>query len=206
MPMNGEAQRELEDHFPRADPTPVAWEQIRREVMGLRELVETRLGAMDKATELLADTVGKVPSETDKAIEHLKSLHDEKFHSIQTQFTERDVRAERESRDNKIAVDAAFAAAKEQVNSQNIANNDSIAKTEASTTKQIDGISAQMLAGQKATDDKINDIKEQLAGGRGRRDQEIVTRSGNQWATTTALGVIVALAIVVSGILGALHI
>lgn len=197
--MNGEQQRDLEDHFPRADPTPVTTEQIRREVMGLRELVETRLAAMDKATELLAQTVGKVPSETDKAIEHLKSLHSEKFHSIQVQFSERDTRAERESRDNKIAVDAAFAAAKEAVAAQNIANNESIAKSEASVTKQIDGAVALIGSNGKATDDKINDIKEQLAvrqGAIGREGQFRQVAQFNLTSVLTTLGLLISIAVI----------
>ena len=64
---------------------------------------------------------------------------------VDTRFSERDVRAEREARDNKIAVDAAFAAAKEAVAAQNIANNESIAKSEASVTKQIDGLAGQAV-------------------------------------------------------------
>jgi hypothetical protein len=40
----------------------------------LRELIETRLQAMDKATELLAASVGRVPSDTDKQVNALREL------------------------------------------------------------------------------------------------------------------------------------
>lgn len=191
MPLNGEQQREIAEIAPRANTDTDA--DTRRQLLALRELLETRLGGMDRATELLAKTVDKVPSETDKAIEHLQSLHEEKFGSIQTQFRERDTRAERESRDNKIAVDAAFAAAKEAVAAQNIANNESIAKSEASVTKQIDGAVALIASNGKATDDKINDIKEQLAQRNGIGQQMREQRQGNQFNIGTAIAVLAAL-------------
>jgi len=69
------------DWRPVPDPTEMttravtlATEQSRREMAGLRELLETRLQAMDRATELLAATVGKVPSDTDKQINALREL------------------------------------------------------------------------------------------------------------------------------------
>jgi hypothetical protein len=43
-------------------------------IQSLRELLESRLSAMDKATELLAATVGRVPSDTDKAVGALREL------------------------------------------------------------------------------------------------------------------------------------
>ena len=73
----------VRDLVPRPDPTKLTTEAVerattayRRDLAALRELFETRLGGMDKATELLAATVGKVPSETDKAISGMKELID----------------------------------------------------------------------------------------------------------------------------------
>jgi hypothetical protein len=56
------------------DAVNAAVEISRRELAAVRELLETRLSAMDRATELLAATVGRVPSETDKAVSALKDL------------------------------------------------------------------------------------------------------------------------------------
>jgi hypothetical protein len=56
------------------DAVNAVTEQFRRDLDSLRELFEARLSAMDKATELLAATVGKVPSDTDKAVGALREL------------------------------------------------------------------------------------------------------------------------------------
>jgi hypothetical protein len=69
------------DSRPIPDPTELTnaafermTEQVRRDLSGLRELIETRLDSMDKATELLAATLNHVPTETDKAVAALKDL------------------------------------------------------------------------------------------------------------------------------------
>jgi cobalamin biosynthesis Mg chelatase CobN len=51
-----------------------ATEAFRRDMDALRELLETRLDSMDKATELLAATLNHVPTETDKAVGALREL------------------------------------------------------------------------------------------------------------------------------------
>jgi hypothetical protein len=69
------------DWRPIPDPTKLttdavnaATQTFRRDMGALRELIETRLDSMDKATELLAATVGRVPSDTDKSIGALREL------------------------------------------------------------------------------------------------------------------------------------
>jgi len=108
-----------------------------REHAALQELLEVRLDAMDRANELLSETVNRAPTEVTKSIDHLKGIQDERFRSVETQFRERDTRSERESKDNKVAVDAAFAAQKDAANEQNKANTTAINKSEATTTETI---------------------------------------------------------------------
>jgi hypothetical protein len=81
---------------------------------------------------------------------------------IEIQFTERDKRAEQTAKDSKVAVDAAFSAAKEAVGEQNKSSALAISKSEAATTKQIDSISSLISASSKATDEKIEDVKARL--------------------------------------------
>ena len=61
--------------------------------------------------------------------------------------------------DSKLAMDAAFQSAKEAVGEQNKSNLLSIAKSEATYTKQIDQIGLTISALSKAIDDKVDDIK-----------------------------------------------
>jgi cation transport regulator ChaB len=124
---------------------------MRDYVDGQFDTLRERLRGIDKATEVLNETVTRVPTETQKEVAHLKSLMDERFQSVQVQFSERDTRQERESRDNKIAVDAAFAAQKEIAAKQDESNAKSIEKSERGTEKTIDAQSG-----------KIDDLKERL--------------------------------------------
>src|ERR1700722_15004743 len=95
---------------------------------------------MDKAATLFNDNLTRVPTDTDKQIQHLKELHDEKFESIQTQFKERDVRSDQDKIAATTAVNAALQAQKEAAASQNESNSAAITKSEAATAKQIDQI------------------------------------------------------------------
>lgn len=143
-------------------------EAAKNAVECLKEVIEARMNASDKAITLIQDAVDRSPSVTE-----VYAKFSEKFESIQTQFEERDTRTEQTSRDSKVAVDAALQAAKEAVGEQNKSSALAIAKSEAATTKQIDQIQvliATMQKGlddkfgtlQKGMDDKINDLKDRI--------------------------------------------
>lgn len=179
------------ENIPIPDPSLATTRQLHREILGLRELlevklgssivdaalirsiIETRLDGMDKAIRLLQDTSDKFPARIDEKItalrevqeEKLRALettHGEKFSSIQTQFRERDVRTEQSSKDSKVAVDAALQAAKEAVGEQNKSSALAIAKSEGATTKQIDQLVILIQQMNNAFDDKIGDLKDRL--------------------------------------------
>lgn len=60
--------------------------QLLREVNNLREVVETRLNAIDRATNLFQENLTRVPTDTDKQIRHLQELHDEKFFGVKNEL------------------------------------------------------------------------------------------------------------------------
>lgn len=101
------------------------------------DVLRERLRGIDTATSLLNETVNRVPTDLQREITHLRELTEERFRSVETQFSERDTRQERESRDNKVAVDAAFAAQKEAASEQNKSNTLAIDKSERATTETI---------------------------------------------------------------------
>jgi len=127
---------------------------------------DTRNEQTTRDNRLAVDAALQAAKEAGAAIDektaHLQALHGERFHSISTQFIERDVRTEQTSRDSKVAVDAALQAAKEAVGEQNRSSALAIAKSEAATVKQIDqqGLLIQTATG--ALNDKIEDIKDRL--------------------------------------------
>jgi hypothetical protein len=157
------------DQPPVPDPTILTTEQLLRAVGSERDYVdgriavlEMRLDAIDTATRLLNETVNRVPTETQTVVGSLRELIDEKFQSVALQFAERDTRQERESRDNKVAVDAAFAAQKEAAAKQDESNAKAIDKSESATTETIAKLSELVKSNIDALRDKIDDLTRRL--------------------------------------------
>jgi hypothetical protein len=143
---------------PVPDPTALTTDAVNQAVKigrdytdGAVAILVERLDGMDRATRLLNETVNRVPTAVQVEVAHLNGLMEEKLASVQTQFGERDTRQEREARDNKIAVDAAFAAQKESAAKTDEANAKAIEKSEKATEKIIDALG-----------DKIDDLKDRL--------------------------------------------
>ena len=112
-------------------------DQMTEYIDGQLGIRDERLAGIDEATKLRLNSIIDIPHQIDEKVGRLADVMMEKFDSIQTQFKERDVRAERESRDNKVAVDAAFAAQKEAATKQDEANAKAIDKSERATAETI---------------------------------------------------------------------
>ena len=158
---------------PDPDPTTLTTQSLYREVNALHDLIKSETNAVSNALAARLDgadrerlhlqaQIDMFPTEASRRIDTLRVLHQEKFDSIQVQFTERDTRTEQTSRDSKVAVDAALQAAKEAVGEQNKSSALAIAKSEASTTKQIDQQGLLIASSTQGLDDKIDDIKDRL--------------------------------------------
>ena len=122
---------------PVPDPSTLTTEQLDKAIDGLKTLIESRLDGMDTAILLRMDNIRAIHGETAEAIKCATDLQNEKFRSVDQRFTERDIRSEREARDNKVAVDAAFAAQKEAAAKQDEANAKAIDKSEKATAETI---------------------------------------------------------------------
>lgn len=151
---------------PIPDPTVATNDAVARGDKSERDYVDgqlairdERLRGIDRATELLSQTVNRVPSEVTKEITHLHGLMMEKFKSVATQFTERDTRSERESKDNKVAVDAAFAAQKEAAAKQDESNQKAIDKSEKVVTDAINKLQDSFKTSNDNLQGQINDLK-----------------------------------------------
>jgi hypothetical protein len=113
---------------------------VDRQITSLRELLQTRFDGMDadiKGMHANLDGRNKAVREEIQhlrdlvfgKIEELSAVTTERFLGVAAQFSERDTRTDQRAGDTKLAVDAAFAAAKEAT-----------AKIEAGFTKQIDAM------------------------------------------------------------------
>lgn len=154
------------DWRPIPDPTILTTEAQDRGLRAARDYVDgqvqilkQRLEGIDRATKLLNETVNRTPTQIQTEIAHVRELDDVKFESIDQQFRERDIRSEREARDNKVAVDAAFAAQKEAAARQDESNAKAIDKSEKATTETISKLNDLLGALDRAIADKIDDLK-----------------------------------------------
>ncbi len=151
---------------PIPDPTILTTEQLLRVARSERDYVDgkievliERFRAIDKATELLSDTVNKVPTEVQREVGNLNNVMVEKFESVDKQFKERDTRSEREARDNKLAVDAAFAAQEKQAVAESVSNQKAIDKSEVATNKAIDKLAELFESRVGGLAESLSDLK-----------------------------------------------
>ena len=169
---------------PDPDPTTLTTQSLYREVNALHDLIKSETNAVSNALAARLDgadrerlhlqaQIDMFPTEASRRIDTLRVLHQEKFDSIQVQFTERDTRTEQTSRDSKVAVDAALQAAKEAVEKQNASSALAIAKSESATTKQIDtqgvlittattSLNERIDAASSTMNSKIDDLKDRM--------------------------------------------
>jgi hypothetical protein len=136
---------------PNPDPTALTTDALHREIAMLKELLEERRAGSKEVFALLQGHIDAIPRIVDEKINNLRLLHEEKFESIGTQFVERDTRTDQRAGDTKLAVDAAFAAAKETAG-----------KSEFGFTKQIDAMADLIESKAENAESKISDIKDRL--------------------------------------------
>jgi len=178
---------------PNPDPTlrtneaiRASMEQQRRELQSMREILETRLDAIDTATTLRLQGYDAQPAAIERAVRQLEELTDEKFASIEQRFHERDMRLDQSTTAAKDAIQAALLAAKELVGQQNAANVEASAKTERAFTKQIDQTNALIVALEKSLTDRILELKERMDRGEGSMLGTSATQVQHRAATSIA--------------------
>jgi O6-methylguanine-DNA--protein-cysteine methyltransferase len=204
------------DWRPVPDPTTLTTEQLRRELSGLREILTARLDGMDRATTLLDETVNRTPTIIQTEISHVRELMteklgslggqaEEKFSSIQLQFSERDVRTEQAATASASALAAALQAAKEAVFEQAQAAAKAAEKTELSFTKQIDQIQLQIKTIGDGFSDRIAELKERIDRGEGSTTGAETSRSDQRLGTGQLLQVVAVILTMIGLVIVAFH-
>lgn len=186
---------------PIPDPTVLTTEQLQREILQIRELIEARLKGNREALDIKCDTLEKdisklradakyqqeqlerkIQESVTASIIQLKETRDEKFKTITVQYE-----------DSKQAMAAALVSQREIATAQNAFTAASFAKSEATFTKLIDQTQTIVNTVTKAMDDKINDLKSRIdkSEGRGRG-------SADMWGYVIGVvGMMIAVATVV---------
>lgn len=195
-------------NIPIPDPSLMTTKQLQREVFSLRELletrllggehsnelirniIETRLDGMDKAIKLLQDTADKFPARIDEKITALREVHEERFKSVDKQFSERDVRTDKAAEASTTAVNAALQAQKESAGKQAEAFQEATSKSEQQFTKQIDQQGELLKTEVRALVTQINELKDRFNRGEGKGEGSSTTMTTQRAANSYMIAVI----------------
>jgi hypothetical protein len=171
---------------PQTVPTVASPELALLAVNGLRaelnikfDSIHATLNAMEKAVTLQHDDLVRVPTDVQKTtsalreliesrIDNLADVSEERFKSIQTQFTLLKQATEQLDNANKTAIAAALQAQKESAGETQKTSQAAIAKSEASTSEAIRALTTTFGAATTAQADRINDLKGRLDRGEGK--------------------------------------
>lgn len=175
-----------------------------RAISGLRELLEARMNGIDhdllSVHKALRDRDAAIDREvvhlrelTFGRIDELSSVTTERFAGVAAQFSERDTRTDQRAGDTKLAVDAAFAAAKEATS-----------KIEAGFTKSIDGQQELLKATTAATSATISDLKDRVTAIESRTQGIGVANQDNRAEKTDTRGLMFAIIGALIGVGGVL--
>jgi hypothetical protein len=172
------------DWVPRPDPTVRTIETLAHDLAGLRELIETRLDAYDKAIDLLQETASRspTPGELHLDLQSFKEIVATRFDGVRETMAGRDLRigqAEQAAKDavmtafisTEKAVAAALTAAKDATTSQSESFERANTKAEMGTTKLLDALGLQIVNSATTLDEKISGNKDTL----NRMDSRLIT-------------------------------
>jgi hypothetical protein len=140
---------------PDPDPTLLTTAALQREIEAVKSLLRDKVEA--RHTEQLA-LVDLLQSQ----IEALSAITTEKLNSVDKQFDLVERQRVEQKADTKAAVDAALIAQKEAVKEQTIASEKSIAKSEASTNKQLEELSKTFVTANDAQSSALADAKDRI--------------------------------------------
>lgn len=128
------------------DPSERTVDQLRQEILSLRELIEARLNASDKAVTVLNEVVAKMPTPAivDEHVTALKELTEQKIMGLREVM-------DTTFKGTAVALDAALKTQKEASD-----------KIETNFTKQFEGVGNLMANSLRAIDDKVQANKERL--------------------------------------------
>jgi hypothetical protein len=191
------------DIKPIPDPSRLTTEQLYREIAALRDVVETRLTAMDLAVTLAREDYNRQPTAIERAISHLRDqlgarldgmdkIRDLRFAAVVDQFKERDHR-----------VEAALSGTQELAAQHNATSAIAITKSEGNTIKQLDQIMVQIATQDKAHAGLFADIKERLYRIEGKELGKTDTEKSHRDNTSLYIALAVAIVSFLSLAIGA---
>ena len=138
-----------------SDPTALTTDALNRAMTAIREVIDDKVLERQRAAGDLKELlVVRIDSEIRVLLE--------KFKAVAQQISERDVRGEREARDSKMALDAAFAAQKEAAAEAEKSNAKAIDKSERTTSETIKTNEAKAVAANETLTKSLDEVKTRL--------------------------------------------
>jgi len=196
------------DIRPIPDPTLLTTLALDKGLEQLKQLLLSRINAMEKAQELFEANLRRVPTEVDREVARLKELVMEKFHAIDGRFMDRDERVKEAFNAARQAIEAALASAKEASRQQTETFTVSMAKSEASASKQIDQQGQVIQTSTNALNDKIGILEGRMTRMEAAREGAVgfrVTQQSNGMYLLAAAGFFVTLISVAFAIYAGVH-
>jgi hypothetical protein len=163
----------MAEDVPSPDPTRItlaALKDLREEMRllvhagdsSVYDRLTTRLDAIDRASEVLAANVNRVPTLLDRVVEQVKEVVNTQFAGVQTQFKERDERIKASDDSSKLAIKDALQAQKESAGATQDNNKAAIDKSEAGFKDQIKALDTQFNAVKESLGTLLNDAKDRI--------------------------------------------
>lgn len=156
------------DTVPSPDPTILTTQASEKAVASLKELLESRINALEEIASKLEKRADERPAEIREEIDQLRILVQAEIKALSDLTSEQFKGVAKEFQGRDTAVAAALLAQKTSVDEQNKSNAQAALKSELSVTKEIDGIKTLLAADGKAKDDKITDLRDRLASFEGK--------------------------------------
>lgn len=166
-------------------------------VLALRDLITTRLDAMDRAATVFAENLNRVPTLLDRETARLTALFEEKTNNIRASISGRDDQARQDKVTAASTVDLALASLKELIASQNASNALAIAKAESATANDLVSLNAIIGTTKDGLNSEINNLKQRLDRGEGMSRGQKELRQEDHMATGS-------IAAMITGIVGVL--
>jgi hypothetical protein len=126
-----------------------------------------RVDAVERAHHAFEENLNRVPTNLDREIHRLEAMFSEKLNGVQIRIDTFHTLAEALRSAAKEAIAAALASLKEITAAHNSANSAAMAKGEAATTKEIDGIKVLIASTREGFDTEITNLAGRLDRGEG---------------------------------------
>lgn len=159
---------------------------------------------MDKASEVLAENVNRVPTLLDRETARLMALFEERTTNIRSLIADRDDQSKQDKASAATAVETALTSLKELIFLQNSATAAAIAKSESATSNDLESLSRVIGTTKDGITNDITNLKQRMDRSEGAYTGQKDLRKDDHMTVSSVVGVCGAIvgliALVIAGI------